>query len=427
MSQSSVPRALSVAPPAAVSATKAPSSAFVRAWRERLQVARRDVGMVATDLFGRKPPPFSIRNGGLKPDKRDALSLAGRPLTVQNVVRETDDAVSLVLEDPTGLPIVFEPGQFLTLFVNVGGELHRRAYSISSSALANARVTVTCKRVPGGKVSNHLNDHAQAGQTLRVLGPSGSFVPARGDGKPRTLVLLAGGSGITPMMSIARTVLVEDEQARVVLIYGNRSQDDIIFASALAKLAAEVGDRFTVRHVLTKGHAGFAGRVGMLERAVVEGELAATGHGDDARTTYFVCGPEPMMNAAKAALEALGVPSSRVKEERFNQPHLRSGMATSPAQIGGTGSGTALVQIGKKQHTVTVKSDESLLEAALAAGLPMPYSCAMGGCGACKVQLKEGTVAMEEPNCLSDRERAEGYVLTCVGHVSGNARVEVPQ
>ena len=342
-------------------------------------------------------------------------------MRVVEVVRETLDAVSLVLEDPTGAPIPFVPGQFFTLLVRVGaeGEVLRRAYSASSDAHDASRVAVTVKRVASGVVSNHVNDHVRQGDLLQVLGPSGSFTaPANGGGE-RHLVLLAGGSGITPMMAIARTLLVAEPATRITLVYGNRGVGDVIFRGALGELERAHGARFRVRHVLSHPPQGWQGGVGMLEEEVVHAELGALGSLESLEGAhFFVCGPEPMMKASRAALRALGVPDARVLEERFNMPHLR---ARPTAADGGTQLLTIRASGGARE--VYVAPEQTMLEAGLSSGIAMDYSCAMGGCAACKVRLCEGEVEMEEPNCLTAAERSQGYVLACIARVKTAATI----
>jgi ferredoxin-NADP reductase len=385
-----------------------------------LEQARRDVAMVARRLAGRRPPSFTSRAPGDTP-ARHADDLASRmtallmPRTVRvaRVVRETEDAVSLVLEDAAGAPFRFTAGQFFTLLLPIGGEVVRRAYSACSDARETERVAVAVKRVAGGVASNHVNDSVREGDLLQVLGPSGSFVvPPAGPGEPRHLVLLAGGSGITPMMAIARTTLATEPGARITLVYGNRAEKDVIFRRDLDELARAHADRFAVRHVLSEPPRGWTGGVGLLEERVVGAELDALGSLADA--TFLVCGPEPMMAASRAALRARGVTDDRILEERFNTPHLR-------ARVGSDASaGPQLLTLragGVGTREIYVAPQQTLLEAGLTAGVAMEYSCAMGGCGACKVRLCDGAVEMEEPNCLTAGERDEGYVLACVSRL----------
>jgi ferredoxin-NADP reductase len=389
-------------------------SALPRPWRDRYGALRRDVAATLGILAGRAPDPLVRRSSAPRAESRAPSALAPRRLTVVRVTRETDDAVTIHLADPAGASFEFAPGQFFTLLVTIDGEKLRRAYSASSSPGAR-ELALTIKRVAAGRVSNHVNDHACEGMSFEVLGPSGSFVlgDARG---ARHVVMIAGGSGITPMMSIARTLLANDADARVSLVYGNRAERDVIFLDALAALASEHADRLAVRHVLSDPPSGWSGGVGLLDRTRCDAELDALG--EDEAAEYFICGPEPMMDAARAALLARGIDSARIHEERFASPHLRTRslpLVDEPR--------TVVVRASDGEHRVVVAPGQTLLEAALDAGAPMPFSCAMGGCGACKVKLVTGDVVMDEPTCLSDEERAEGYVLTCVGRPAADSIV----
>ena len=347
-------------------------------------------------------------------------------MRVARVVRETADAVTLWLEDPTGARITFLPGQFFTLLFSIYGDEHRRAYSACSSARQSSSVCLTVKRVKDGVVSNHVNDVVRAGDVVHVLGPSGAFTITPDETAERRLVLLGGGSGITPLMSLARTVLAVEPHAHVALVIGNRGTLDIIFRDALAELVAAHSPRFTVRHVLSQPPASWDGGVGMLDRETILSELLRTALADDPRAEFFVCGPAPMMAAAREALGTRGVPASQIHEERFLSPHLR---AAAAAKLQGKRivAASLVVRAGGKEHSLGAPSGRTVLEMGLAAGLPMPFSCAMGGCGACKVKVVSGTLEMEEPNCLTSDERARGYALACIGCPTSDTVVELPR
>nr|WP_225937595.1 ferredoxin--NADP reductase [Myxococcus sp. RHSTA-1-4] len=385
--------------------------------------------MLGATVLGRHPPPLVARRSRPGPLSSVAPApvpgLHSRTLRVERVVRETTDAVTLVLGDPSGAPITFQPGQFFTVLVTVNGQSLRRAYSASCAPGGEgpSRVALTVKRVPGGCVSNFLNDRAERGMRVEVLGPSGAFTPEPSSGAPRHLVLLAGGSGITPLMSIARTVLASEPATRVSLVYGNRREVDIIFREALATLARERPGRFVLRHVLSEPPPGWEGGVGLLEPRRVEEELAALPIHVEEPATYFLCGPEPMMQGARAALLARGVPAERIREERFTRPHLRPSTPSAPESAGHQ---PLTVHLRGAVRELTVPAGTTVLEAALSAGLPMPYSCAMGGCGACRVTLRSGEVRMEEPNCLTVDEHERGQVLACVARPVTPVTVEVP-
>lgn len=383
--------------------------------RERLDGWRRDVRVVLDGLAGRNPPPLVPRVR-----TRRASVLVPRELRIREVLRETPDALTLLLEDPAGAPLRFLPGQFFTLLIEVEGEVLRRAYSVCSSALEPQTVALTCKRMTGGRVSNWLHDNARPGMVLSVLGPSGNFTVEPSPAITRQLVLLGGGSGITPLMAILRAVLAIEPSSRVALIYGNRGHGDIIFRAQLDALAALHGPRFQLRHVLSDPPPGFSGPVGRLDQAMVRAELDALQLDPSVPTEYFLCGPGGMRDAARAVLSARGVLPAAIREERYGspQPPLAGRLSTAPQ--------TVELHAKGRLHTFTVQPGETLLEAGLRAKAPMPFSCTMGGCGACKVKLYNGTVAMSEPNCLTDEERAAGCALACIACPESPIVAEVP-
>ena len=406
---------------------------------ERYAAFRRDVRTILRDLSGDRPPPFSVRvplprhllDGGAAAPAAASL-LAPRALRVERIERQTADAVAIHLADPSGAPIAFEPGQFLTVLVALpSGETLRRAYSISSLAGAGeaaSRVVIAVKRVRGGRASNHLNDHLREGDALEVLGPSGSFVvpPAR-PGVPRRLVLLAGGSGITPLLAIARAALAGDAATSVALVYGNRGEADILFREEIRALAAAHPDRLALRLVLSEPTPGWTGGAGLLDRATTAAELDALAiappdevPGEALDVACFVCGPGPMMAAVREALLARGIPAARVHEERFSSPAQRASAPSAPAA-----PQRITIRIRGVAREVVAAPGQTLLEAGLAAGLPMPFSCGLGGCGACKLKLVSGPVESEEPSCLHADERAAGHLLACVSRASGPVVVEV--
>ena len=399
---------------------------LARSLKARYVSLRRDVAMVGRTLVGQHPSPL-VSRATARPTLAHAeaetprlapavAALSPRRLRVARVTRETEDAVTIHLEDPRGLPFVFVPGQFFTLLLRVDGEDVRRAYSASSAPGATS-LALTVKRVPGGRVSSYLNDQARDAMVIDVLGPSGSFVVPDRATASRSLVLIAGGSGITPVFSIAHAELAKGERG-VVLVYGNRRERDIIFRRELDELARMHTARFALRHVLSEPSAGWAGGIGQLDSAACARELDALGV--DAGADYFVCGPDAMMSAARHALDARGVARDRIHEERFGSPPPRGSQvaAASEARV-------VILRAGVPERSVVVAPGQTLLEAGLEAGEAMPFSCAMGGCGACKVKLVAGEVSMDEPSCLSDQERAAGYVLACVGRPKGDVTVAI--
>lgn len=401
--------------------------------RTQLEALRRDLATVANDLFGRRPPPFTVRVALGRHSRTipSASELLGtRSVRIARIVRETPDAVSLELAFEGETPS-FHPGQFMTLVVTLDGAIFRRAYSIHT-APHDGRIAVCVKRVKDGKVSRHLVDDAREGDVLQVLGPSGSFGLVPSAPRPSRVVLIAGGSGITPLASIARSLLgdrLADGQAdpsRITLLFGNRTLEDVIFRDALEQLAAAHPERFELRHVLEVPPEDWTAGFGRLDVDTCARELARIDGLDTAEV--FVCGPEGLMDSARAALAARGIDATRVHEEKFSSPGQRPGQR--PGQQVSRSSITPqpiTVRKGGKDLPIIANPEQTLLEAGLAAKVDMPFSCAMGGCAACKVKLLSGEVASDEPNCLTAQERADGWVLACVSRACEPVTIEVPE
>lgn len=375
---------------------------------------KRDMRSLVQGIFGDKSAPYDDKQkpaaGGLK------VKHGGRILTVKEVVKETEDAVSVVLTDPSGAAIPFEAGQFFTLVLRIGKKEIKRAYSASSPAQITSEVRLTIKEVPGGQASPFVVRDLAAGYELEVLGPSGAFTVPPGT---KRIVLLGGGSGITPLMSIAKTRLAAGEAGKIDLVFGNRGEKDIIFREELDKLVAEHPDVFAVRHVLEEA-SPVAARTGKLDQATVLAELDEIGAFDGEDVCFFVCGPLGMMDEARAALVSRGIPTARLKEERFVSlaDTQSSGEESSEAQEVG------FIILGTKK-SVFVRPGQTILEAGLDEGLELPNSCTVGGCGTCRVKLKSGKVSMAEPNCLDSDERAQGYVLACCSKPLSPCVIEV--
>ena len=382
--------------------------------RHRWRVLRTDVRWLLRDLRGERRPT-RVARGPSRYAREAPRGLSLRPLRVTSIVRETDDAVSIVLTELDGSPIAFEAGQFLTLELEIDGKRLRRAYSLSTSPRSGTSA-ITVKRIDGGRASSFLCESLREGDVLRALGPSGSFLLPR-ERAPRHLVMIAGGSGITPLVSLAETALESRPELAITLVYGNRRPRDVIFGARLDALAARHGERFELVHVLAEPEPGWIGLRGLLDRATL-GELLGALR-DRGPRLYYLCGPAAMMDAAKAELAARGVPLEDVREERFRSP------ADAPDAPLPNETFVAHVRVRGRENVVPVAPGRTLLEAGLAAGVRLPFSCAMGGCGACKVRLVGGTVHVAEPTCLTPEERAVGYVLACSARPTSPVTIEV--
>jgi ferredoxin-NADP reductase len=315
------------------------------------------------------------------------------PLRVKRVVRETSDAVSLVLDVPErcSARYRYQAGQFLTLRVNVDGQDLRRCYSMSSAPLEDD-LQITVKRDPGGLVSNWLNDTVSEGIEIHAAPPEGRFCLRDTTDE---IVAFAGGSGITPIMSLVRTALVSSSR-RIRLLYANRSRDSVIFAEALSRLADEHADRLVVVHHIDDDS-------GVVTPPVVESFVAGTDAAD-----FYICGPGPFMDTVEATVLESGIPRERVHLERFS-------VEPAPADVTDSSGQTEEVVI-ELDHTTTTagyRAGNTLLQTARIAGLRAPSSCETGSCGTCMARIVSGSARMLNNDALDDDEVADGWVLTC--------------
>ena len=336
-------------------------------------------------------------------------------LKVREVVRIAKDAVNLVFERPEKFE--YEPGQFITIIEEVNGEKIRRAYSLCTTPFEDEHPAVTVKRVPGGAMSNYLNENVKAGDELLVMEPMGMFTTSYSETNTREAVFFGGGSGITPLISIIRTLLLKEPSSKATLIYGNRNTDYIIFRELIEELQSRYEGRFKAIHILEEGSADYHGRPtvemikGICESLKCNGE-----------TEFYICGPQPMMDIVSEALKEAQFPSDNIKMESFEAGK------TTPSESDNSSSGesTALVLLDGEEHTVTVKAGTPILDAALDEGLDMPYSCQSGLCTACRGKCLEGEISIDEAEGLSQEELDEGFVLTCVGKpLTDHVKVEI--
>jgi 3-ketosteroid 9alpha-monooxygenase subunit B len=316
---------------------------------------------------------------------------------VAEVVRETGDACSLVLDVPPPLlgTFAYRPGQFVT--VRVPSELTgsvARCYSLSSSPLCGERPAITVKRTDGGYASNWILDNVEAGTVLDLLPPAGTFSPRSLDAD---FLLFAAGSGITPVMSILKSALAAG-RGRVVLVYANRDEQSVIFGSSLRELAASAGERLVVVHWLDSllGVPTAAG-IAALVRPFASFDA-------------YICGPDPYLAVVRGALGQLGVPGHRVHVERFLS------LSENPFQdVPASGGVAATLSVTLDGVTTSLPwpPGTRMLDVLIDAGLDAPYSCRQGICGACACQLTCGKVEMAHNEVLEDADIADGYILVC--------------
>lgn len=344
-------------------------------------------------------------------------------LKVKEVIRETEDAVTLVFENSDKLN--YKPGQFLTLILTVNGEKIRRSYSLCTASGIDPDPAVTVKKVVNGKASNYLAENVRPGDAIEVMQPMGTFTTEINSQNKRTVVLIGAGSGITPLMGIAKSILEGEPGSKVYLIYGNRNQDTIIFYNKIEKFKTQYADRFAVEYILSQPASGWFGHEGRLNQSWVIKLLEDFPTFKFDQAEYFICGPEGMMEEAQKALQILKVPKGNIRRESF----VTSSSPEPSGQVVEAGQSdkqevTILYQ--GTEYKFSVPPEKSILEAALDMDIDLPYSCQSGMCTACMGKCKSGKVHLDNPDGLSDKEIEQGFVLTCVGHpVSGNVVIEI--
>jgi len=338
-------------------------------------------------------------------------------LRIAHVIDETADARSFVLEIPEELreAFAYRAGQFLTFRVQVGEERLVRCYSLSSSPDCESEHKVTIKRVEEGRVSNHLNDQVVAGTVLEVMRPAGRFC-LRDRNAP--VVLFGGGSGITPVISIAKTALVSTRRS-VKLVYANRDEESIIFRAELDALARTHGERFDLVHRLDDLH-------GFLDAGEVARQVESLRDAD-----FYLCGPTAFMETVEHALHELGVDPERVFVEHFvslaSEEQIPDDVSFDPGE--GELPHSITIELDGATHDIPYRPGDTVLETVRRAGMDPPFSCEDGYCGCCMARVLEGEVEMRmNDGGVDERQIAEGWTLTCQGlPKSPKVRIKYPE
>ena len=337
-------------------------------------------------------------------------------LTVRDLRRETADAISMTFDVPQDMAAdyAFAPGQYLTLRTTLDGEEVRRSYSICSGP-DDGEMRIAVKKVDGGAFSSWAIEQLTAGDAIDVMTPTGRFGVAHVQDQARLHVGFAAGSGITPIISIIRGVLAREPQSRFFLFYGNRTANDVLFREALEEMKDRFMGRLSLFYVLSQEEQDLPILHGRLDRAKAEVLLRAMVPAT-AVDQVFICGPVAMSEELEATCTDLGIAPDRIHVERFvsefgGKPRPKAVIAPEapPAAI------ASLIVDGKRKD-VPVAEGEAILDAALRAGMDLPYACKGGMCSTCRARVVEGETRMDVNYSLEPWELKAGFVLTCQAH-----------
>ncbi len=335
---------------------------------------------------------------------------------VKEIIQETTDTRTFVLEPTDGQIVSYQPGQFLTFLLNLENRELRRSYSMSSAPGIDALPAITIKRVANGEVSRYWHDRVQIGTTLNALPPAGRFTPDASDGQPRDIFLLAAGSGITPLFSVLKYILTNEPKSRVTLLYASRRERSIIFNKQLGKWQKRYPKRLEIIHILSQSTDEWLGRRGRINNYRLENIVRKRLRFPAERARFFLCGPFELMRIAEITLLFMGFAPAQIRKENFV-------IDTVPPPPQKSEPRTILLNFHGKEHTLEVPAYTNILQAALNNGIPIPYSCQGGRCGTCAAICRAGEVRMSLNDVLTDRDISQGWVLTCTGYVESEGVV----
>lgn len=340
-------------------------------------------------------------------------------LLVKDIVKETNDAVSICFKNGSLFKkLKYKPGQFLTIHVPIDKVVQKRAYSFSSNPYTDKDLKITIKRVEEGLVSNYVHDNLKVGDKLVVDNPAGSFYIQPETQAKKQYVLFAGGSGVTPMFSIVKSVLTEEKNSNILLVYANQNMESIIFHEQIKYLEKEYHNNFSVEHIISSQeenkenyHSGLATKE-LIDCIMKKHDLNYEEH------VYMICGPFGYMEKIKEILRDNGISREKIKIEVFKSPEVKFTSKDLVSDV--------TLKIGKESHTLKVKGDKSILQQAMSENIVIPYSCRSGMCSTCKAKCVSGEIKMTDGHFLSEKDVENGDILTCVSYpVSEKVVIEI--
>ncbi len=335
-------------------------------------------------------------------------------LKIRQIVKETSDTVTIYFEQPEPY-LEYKAGQFLTVILEIEGKEVRRSYSLCTSPYVDPYPGITVKRVKDGVVSNYLNDQLRPGKTIEAMKPLGNFTSSFHSKNKNHFVMITGGSGITPIMGITKSVLVNEPSSKITLIYCSRSEEQIIFKNELDELREKNPERLLVIHNLTQPSQNWTGLSGRLDAVKISSLLESDFYPEADQTKYFICGPEGLMETTDKSLRDFGITKDFIFKESFfsSEKPVKEKVVEAEEKSDLSLTREVEVIVDGASSIFEVPPGQTILESGLDNDVNMPYSCQSGLCTACRGRLISGKVDMIEDAGLSEGEIAEGYILCC--------------
>lgn len=353
------------------------------------------------------------------------MALQFHKLKVSKLIKETEDATTIAFEVPAELKSTYEykHGQYITLRFFFEGKDERRTYSMCSSPVTDDFLAVTVKKVKDGKVSPYITANLKVGDLVDVMPPLGNFTIELNPDNQKTYMLFAGGSGITPIFSILKTILAIEKKSKVVLIYANINENTIIFKDKLIELQKSNSEQLTIIHQLSEPFEESGNfETGRIDKQRCLGLINILDPNLIYEAEYFMCGPGGLMAEIENALNDKNIDKKKIHKEVFT---VAENIGTEVVKHHETNSpdekvDSVRVILYGEEHTIPIEDGDTILVAGIKAGIDPPFSCQIGACSTCRARLKSGRVEMEADDALSEEEIEEGFVLTCTSHPQTN-------
>lgn len=327
-------------------------------------------------------------------------------LPITNIIKETDQAVTVCFKNNRFFnKLKYKPGQFLTIKIPINGRIEKRAYSFSSNPYTDKELKITVKKVENGLISNYINNNLKIGEKISIEKPMGSFYIEPDPKNRKQYALFAAGSGITPVFSILKSILVKEPSSTIILVYANLNKENIIFFKELQELTKSYPERLSVEHILSQNtdslfHSGF------ITKDIVQ-KVFAKNHIDFLeKHEYMICGPAGFMATTKEILKSKCIPLNKIKVEAFKPAKVKIDNKNLISKV--------TIKLNDTTHIIEVPGDKTILQQAMKENIALPYSCRSGMCSSCKANCSTGETTMIKGHLLPENEVNEGKILTCV-------------